>query len=232
MTPFAATAVFEQLRARLIAISLRIVGNRFDAEDIVQDCFFKWHRADPATLATPAAWLTTVVQHQSIDYLRRRARAEKTMQAAPMAEEWTPTTAAALPEDSLLRCAELGAALARMLAYLSPSERLALVLYEACDCSHAKIAAVLGTSAVNARQHLARARRRLRHVGETAREKAPEEQLCRLLVLRFQAAINGYDVAALATLLADEEPMAVHAAPPLAQHGSACANDASYVRAA
>jgi RNA polymerase sigma-70 factor (ECF subfamily) len=232
MTHSAATVVFEQLRARLIAISLRIVGNRFDAEDIVQDCFFKWHCADPAAVATPAAWLTTVVQHQSIDYLRRRARADKTMQAALMAEEWTPTTAPALPEHGLLQSAELGAALAHMLAYLSPSERLALVLHDACDCSHAKIGALLGTSAVNARQYLARARRRLRKVEDQALEKAPEEQLCRLLVLRFQAAINGHDVAALATLLAEEQPMAVHAAPPLAQHGSACANDASYVRAA
>jgi RNA polymerase sigma-70 factor (ECF subfamily) len=77
MTHSAATAVFEQLRARLTTISQRIVGNRFDAEDIVQDCFFKWHRADPSAVATPAAWLTTVVQHRSIDYLRRCARAEK-----------------------------------------------------------------------------------------------------------------------------------------------------------
>lgn len=231
MTHSAATAVFEQLRARLVAISLRIVGNRFDAEDIVQDCFFKWHRADPATFATPAAWLTTVVQRQSIDYLRRRARREKAMQAAQVAEEWT-ATAAPLPEDGLLRSAELAAALARMLAYLSPSERLALVLHDACDSSHEKIAALLGTSAVNARQHLARARRRLRKVEDQALDKAPEEQLCRLLVLRFQAAINGDDVAALATLMGDEQPMAVRAAPPLAQHGSACANDASYVRAA
>jgi RNA polymerase sigma-70 factor (ECF subfamily) len=154
------------------------------------------------------------------------------MQAELMAEEWTSITAPALPEDSLLRRTELAAALARMLAYLSPAERLALVLHEACDCSHADIGAVLGTSAVNARQHLARARRRLRKVEDQALEKAPEEQLCRLLVLRFQAAINGHDVAALATLLAEEQPMAVRAAPPLAQHGSACANDASYVRAA
>ena len=66
-------AVFEQLRPRLKAISFRIVGSEAEAEDIVQDCFLKWHGADRTELATPAAWLTTVVQHQSIDRLRTTA---------------------------------------------------------------------------------------------------------------------------------------------------------------
>ena len=63
-------AMFEQLRPRLKAISSRIVGSEAEAEDIVQDCFLKWHDAERGALATPAAWLTTVVQHQSIDRLR------------------------------------------------------------------------------------------------------------------------------------------------------------------
>lgn len=52
---------FEQLRPRLTAISRRIVGSVAEAEDIVQDCFLKWHAAERTALATPAAWLTTVV---------------------------------------------------------------------------------------------------------------------------------------------------------------------------
>jgi hypothetical protein len=73
-TPDTDGALFEQLRPRLTAISRRIVGSEAEAQDIVQDCFLKWHRAEQAALATPAAWLTTVVQHHSIDRLRKRAR--------------------------------------------------------------------------------------------------------------------------------------------------------------
>lgn len=215
-------ATFEQLRPRLTAISRRIVGSAAEAEDIVQDCYLKWHGAEHTALATPAAWLTTVVQHQSIDRLRRRARDA----AAQAALELGPEPAPALPEDGLLRHAELGEAFA-CLARLSPSERLALVLHEACECSHADIAAMLGTKAANVRQHLARARRRLRDAG-SAEQAPPEEKLCRDLVRRFQAAINGLDLPALVTLLAAEQPMSVHQAPQARLRSGACANDAHY----
>jgi RNA polymerase sigma-70 factor (ECF subfamily) len=215
-------AMFEQLRPRLKAISSRIVGSEAEAEDIVQDCFLKWHGAEQGTLATPAAWLTTVVQHQSIDRLRKRGR---DAMAARAAMELVPDVPPALPEDELLRRAELGEALARLLACLTPSERLALVLHEVFECEHADIAAALGTKTVNARQYLARARRRLREEKDGA---SSDEKLCRELVLRFQAAINGRDVPAMVTLLADEQPMSVHEAPQLRIRVGACANDAWY----
>ena len=208
--------LFEQLRPRLTAISRRIVGSEAEAEDVVQDCFLKWHGAERAGLATPAAWLTTVVQHQSIDRLRRRARDEV---AARTAMELVPETPVALPEDGLLRHAELAGALARLLACLTPAERLALVLREAFDCEHADIAAALGTTAVNARQYLARARKRLRRAEDGM---PPDEKLCRELVRRFQAAINGRDLPAMVSLLAAEQPVSVREAP---------ANDALYAQA-
>ncbi|MEO7495978.1 MAG: sigma-70 family RNA polymerase sigma factor [Massilia sp.] len=219
-------AMFEQLRPRLTAISRRIVGSEAEAEDIVQECFFKWQGAEQATLATPAAWLTTVVQHQSIDRLRKRARDAV---AARCAMELVPESPPAPPEDGLLRRAELGEALARMLTRLSPAERLALVLHEVFDCEHADIAAALGTKTVNARQYLARARRRLR--AEEA-EAPASEKLCRDLIRRFQAAINGMDVPAMVTLLGDEQPMSVHESPRLRMHTRISANDASYKVAA
>src|SRR5438067_5581142 len=140
-TPDTDGALFEQLRPRLTRISRRIVGSEAEAEDIVQDCFLKWHAAEQRLLATPAAWLTTVVQHQSIDRLRKRARDAL---AAHTAMELLPEVAPALPEDELVRRAELGEALARMLACLSPSERMALVLHEVFECGHADIAVALG----------------------------------------------------------------------------------------
>jgi RNA polymerase sigma-70 factor (ECF subfamily) len=69
----------------------------------------------------------------------------------------------------------------------------------------------------NARQHLSRARRRLR---ERAAEVLREEQLNCELVRRFQAAINNRDVPAVVTLLTGAQPLAV------------CANDACYALAA
>lgn len=215
-------ALFERLRPRLKAISCRIVGNEAEAEDIVQDCFLKWRVAEQAALTTPAAWLTTVVQHQSIDRLRKRARDAV---AAHTAMELTPEAPPAPPEDSLLRRAELADALARMLSCLSPAERLALVLHEVFECEHADIATTLGTRPANARQHLARARRRLR---EQQAEAPASEKLNRELIRRFQAALNGIDVPAMITLLGEEQPMSVHTS----FRTEACANDAVYALAA
>lgn len=213
-------ALFERLRPRLKAISCRIVGSEAEAEDIVQDCFLKWRVAEQGALETPAAWLTTVVQHQSIDRLRRRARDAA---AAHAAMELASDVAAETPEEGLLRRAELGEALERLLACLSPSERLAVVLHDVFECEHAEIAARLGIKTVSARQHLARARRRLRED-----EVPPGEKLCRELLRRFQAAINGLDVPAMMLLLGDEQPVSVLAS----RRVQACANDASYALAA
>lgn len=218
-------SLFEALRPRLTAISRRIVGSQADAEDVVQDCWLKWQGSDQAALATPAAWLTTVVQRQSIDCLRKRAREEPALHAAL---DLVPEAPSVSPEDHALRRAELGDALARMLACLSPAERMALVLREAFDCEHADIAAALGTKPANARQHLARARRRL---GAHKEEAPPEEKLCRELVRRFQAAINGLDLPAVVTLLGGEQPVSVLEAPPPRLRGGGSANDASYALA-
>lgn len=222
-------ALFERLRPRLQAISRRIVGSAAEAEDVVQDCFLKWQGIEQEALATPVAWLTTVVQHQSIDRLRKRSREEA---AARNAMELTPEMQAARPEDGLLRRAELGEALARLLACLSPSERLALVLHEVFECEHADIAAALGTRSANARQYLARARRRLRREeGGDGNETPASEKLCRELVRRFQAALNGVDVPAMITLLGEEQPMSVRASALPRIRAGACANDAWYRQA-
>jgi RNA polymerase sigma factor (sigma-70 family) len=225
-TPDTEGALFEQLRPRLKAISLRIVGSAADADDVVQDCFLKWHGTDRDALATPAAWLTTVVRHQSIDRLRQRVREAL---AAHAALELVPAVAPVPPEDSLLRRAALAEALAQLAAWLAPAERLALVLHDVFDCGHADIAAVLGTTPANARQHLSRARRRLRtHAGETP----PDDKLCRELIRRFHAALDGVDVPAMVTLLTDAQPMAVRASRPsrirAGTGAGAGANDASY----
>lgn len=212
--------LFQQLRPRLTALSLRIVGSAADAEDVVQDCFLAWHAVDRAALATPAAWLTTVVRRRSIDRLRRRVRDAL---AAHAAQDLAPAAPPAEPDDNLLRQAALGEALARLLACLSPAERLALVLHDVFECSHDDIAAALGTKPANARQHVSRARRRLR---AHADEAPPDDKLCRELIRRFQAALDGLDVPAMMHLLADTQPMAVRASPP--PRNRTCANDASY----
>ncbi|GGP17727.1 sigma-70 family RNA polymerase sigma factor [Silvimonas iriomotensis] len=215
-------ALFERLRPRLIAISRRVVGSEAEAEEIVQDCFLRWQNAERAALNTPVAWLTTVVRHQSIDRLRKRTR--DTL-AAHAALDLTPAASVAAPEHDLLRRAELGEALAHLLARLTPAERLTLVLHEVFECEHADIAQVLGTKPVNTRQHLARARRRLRQADNDTALPAHEQPGAEH-IQRFQRALTSLDVPALLTLLG--EPVALHAGTQPQPGMRACANDGGY----
>jgi RNA polymerase sigma-70 factor (ECF subfamily) len=45
--------VFEKSRPRLLGLAYRILGSRADAEDAVQDCFFKWRDTDRAQMGAP-----------------------------------------------------------------------------------------------------------------------------------------------------------------------------------
>jgi RNA polymerase sigma factor (sigma-70 family) len=218
-TPDTDTDMFVRLRPRLKRISQRIVRDEAAAEDIVQDCFFKWHGTEKGALTTPAAWLTTLIKHHSIDYLRALHREANAVQ---IANEQLPIPSPALPEDHLLLQAELGAALLCMRKSLSRAERLVFVLHESLEFKHAAIAAALGTTPVNTRQHLARARKRI------CKEKGlrtSNEKLCRDLIRRFQIALDGRDVPAIIALLADDQPMFVYQ-PSV--HTGESANDALY----
>lgn len=217
-------AVFERLRPRLKAISCRILGSEAEAEDIVQDCFLKWRDADQASLVTPAAWLTTVVQRQSIDRLRQRSR---DVAALLCAAEALPPPDVMTPEELALRGAEIASAMASMMARLSAPERIAIVLHEVFEYEHTAIADLLGISCAGSRQHLARARKRLQLRAE---ELGPEEKLCRELVRDFQAAINGQDRDAVVTLLTGDQPHFVHEQTFARLCGAPSANDALFVQ--
>ena len=72
-------AAFEQLYsvqgAKLFGLCLRLLKDRREAEDALQDVFVKiWMNADRyvSEVASPAAWLNSVTRNLCIDRLRRR----------------------------------------------------------------------------------------------------------------------------------------------------------------
>ncbi|HEY8311914.1 MAG TPA: sigma factor, partial [Gemmatimonadaceae bacterium] len=62
--------VFNAYRPLLFSIAYRMLGSAMDAEDVVQEAFLRWQQQDPATIASPKSYLTTVVTHLAIDALR------------------------------------------------------------------------------------------------------------------------------------------------------------------
>lgn len=72
-------AAFDQLYARtaakLYGVCLRILNDRSEAEEALQDAFIKiWRKADSYAVSdlSPITWLVAVARHQAIDRIRRR----------------------------------------------------------------------------------------------------------------------------------------------------------------
>ncbi|MGE7370720.1 sigma-70 family RNA polymerase sigma factor [Neorhizobium sp. NPDC001467] len=69
------SALYSATSPKLFSVCLRILKDRTDAEDALQEIFVKiWHRADrfAASGINPLGWLTAIARNHSIDLLRAR----------------------------------------------------------------------------------------------------------------------------------------------------------------
>jgi RNA polymerase sigma-70 factor (ECF subfamily) len=128
------------------------LGNKHDADDMLQDLFLKSLRQDKkfCEIANARAWLFEVARNALADRLRlKREQVELPDDLA--AEHDEP-----IPVDSLAQC------LPRALAELTEPDRDALTLCDLGDMSQADYAKLRGLSLPGAKSRLQRARKRLR----------------------------------------------------------------------
>ena len=165
---------FNAERPRLIGLAYRLLGSLSDAEDVVQEAWVRWNRADQDSLHNPAAWLTTVVSRLGIDRLRARQR-----DRADYVGPWLPDPLVSF-DDQPAAAAELSDSLTTaflvMLERLSPHERLVLLLADVFQQPFATVADVIGRSEEATRQIAVRARRKVR-TDEEARPASRAEQM-------------------------------------------------------
>jgi len=141
----AALAELYDRHARLIySLALRILHDRADAEEVVQDVFAQvWAQAaryDPSRGAV-AAWMLMLARSRAIDRLRaKRVRPE----AAADADAVEGVIDLAAAQDLELLSAEQVARLQRALKELPDAQRTALELAYYEGLTHVEIAARLG----------------------------------------------------------------------------------------
>jgi RNA polymerase sigma-70 factor (ECF subfamily) len=184
----------EELRPYLFAIAYRMLGSVAEAEDVVQDAFLRYHKAD-VEAESPKAYLATVTTRLAIDQLRS-ARARREVYPG----EWLPEP---LVGDDAARHAEtadsLSLAFLHLLEKLAPVERAVFLLREIFDYPYDEIAPIVGKSPENCRQILARAHR---HVEEGRRRFDVSREERDEVAGRFLAAWEEGDTEALVELLA------------------------------
>ena len=184
-----AASVFASLRPRLFGIAYRMLGNSAEAEDIVQDAWLRWQTCDRDAVVNSTAFLVTTTTRLAIN-AAQSARCRREL----CVDNWfhEPVDAGPDPELRAEDAEGLATAVLLLLERLSPTEQAAYVLREAFEYPYSRIAMILQLNAVNARQLVSRARRRVR-VGRSRSVSSAEQN--RLLKAFLAAAHTGDFVA-------------------------------------
>jgi RNA polymerase sigma-70 factor (ECF subfamily) len=198
---------FQSQRPRLFALAYRMLGGVSDAEDVVQDAWLRWSRAD-AEVVTPAAYLRSVVTRLCIDRLRALKSRRETYVGPWLPEPVPEDMLAGTGEEAQLLADSLRVGVLLVLERLSPVQRAVFVLRELLDCDYAEIAEALGRSAATCRQIFLRAKARL---GEDAPGHGVPRAEAEAVVGEFLGALAARDLPRLTALLtADAIAVADH----------------------
>lgn len=185
-----AVAVFAPLRPTLVRVAYRMLGSVADAEDVVQDAFIRWMRADRGEVREPEAFLRRTVTRLCLDQLKS-ARHRRETYVGP----WLPDPVVEEEEDDVT--------LPLMLALerLTPLERAAFLLHDVFGLGFEEVAATVQRDPAACRQLAARARGHVRQAGPRFRMEA---QRGLALAEAFFAASRGGDMRTLRAMLAED----------------------------
>jgi RNA polymerase sigma factor (sigma-70 family) len=203
-------------RPRLLRLATRMLGSSAEAEEVVQEAALRLAAQDEGEIASPAAWLTTVVGRLCLDALRAQRR--RGMQVDVTAASAVPDPAPAA-EDLALLAEGVGLALVVVVERLAPAERIAFVLHDLFDVPFAEVARMIGRSEAAVRQLASRARRRVRGAPPPpGRQRQYEARL----VAAFHRAASEGDTEGLLALLAPDVVL-LHDAAEVARGAAAVA---------
>ena len=191
------TQIFEEHRRLLEGIAYRMLGTLADAQDVVQDTYLKWSRADASTIDNPRSWLVTVCSRLAMDQLKS-ARVRRETYVGPWLPE--PFLDEPAPDDRLGTDETVSMALMLALEKLSPAERAAFLLHEVFGYSFEEVAAILNKSEAACRKLASRARAAVQ--ADKPRFQATPEEHQRLLDAFLKAAHAG-DLNRLQTVLSE-----------------------------
>jgi len=157
---------FEANRSHLRAVAYRMLGSLSEAEDAVQESWFRLSRTDTTEVENLTGWLTTVIARVCLDLLRlRKSRREESLDA----DVTQGIAGVGNPEQEAVLADSVGLALLVVLDTLTPAERLAFVLHDMFAVPFDEIGSIVGRTPDAARQLASRARRRVR-------EKQPQRK--------------------------------------------------------
>ncbi|TDD11770.1 RNA polymerase sigma-70 factor [Nonomuraea deserti] len=193
-----ATEAFVAHRNLLFTVAYEMLGSAADAEDVLQETWLRWMRADLGQVRDQRAYLVKITTRQSLNRLRTMTR-RKEAYVGP----WLPEPLLTAPDvaDDAELAESVSMALMLVLDTLSPTERAVFVLREVFDVGYDEIAAAVGKSPAAVRQIAHRARR---HVSARRPREAVSASKTRAALESFQRAVETGDLQGLLDVLAPE----------------------------
>ena len=167
------------LRPLMFSIAYRMTGSVTEAEDLVQEAFFRLERARQGGVVVEStkAYLAAATSRLAIDHMRSaRVRRESYFGT------WLPEPIVSDLHDSPEQMADLSDSLSMaflvLLESLSPVERAVFLLREVFDYPYEDIAKIVDKSEANCRQIFGRARQHLDAHQDATRFRANTVRPC------------------------------------------------------
>lgn len=206
MNPDLLATRFDADRSHLRAVAYRLLGSASEAEDAVQEAWFRLEQSDADSISNLTGWLTTVVARICLDMLRSR----KSRREDPLPEDMVELVDSDDPADEVVLTDAVADAMMAVLDHLSPGERVAFVLHDVFAVPFDEIAPILDRSPAAVRQNASRGRRRVRAIPEGHSSPNPDQRM--RVVTAFQRASRAGDFRALLAVLDPEVVLRADAA--------------------
>ncbi|QEU92235.1 sigma-70 family RNA polymerase sigma factor [Streptomyces kanamyceticus] len=222
-------STLEKYRVELTGYCYRMLGSAFEAEDAVQDTMVRaWRSFEKFEgRSSVRSWLYRIATNVCLDMLNagnRRARPMDLTAAAPLAQAaltprpdntWLePMPDARVlptlhdPAEAAIAKESVRLAFVSALQNLPPKQRAVLILREVLAWKASEVAELIDTSVASVNSALQRARATLaERPGDDTAVSNPLDEEQQKLLDRYVAAFEGYDMAALTALLAEDAVM-------------------------
>ncbi|HHY75684.1 MAG TPA: sigma-70 family RNA polymerase sigma factor [Firmicutes bacterium] len=165
---------FEVLVSRyernVYSLAYRLVGDREDALDVVQDVFLKAYQALPKFRGESkfSTWIHRVCVNASLDYLRKKQKLPAYSLDEPLSLKDSAVNRDVEDEsgdvEAEVEVRDLGEAVCSVLKYLEVDHRVVITLYDIQGYSYQEISDMLGISIGTVKSRLHRARNAVRRL--------------------------------------------------------------------
>lgn len=156
---------YQQYKPLLFSIGYRMLGSVAEAEDLVQETFLKAFQIDVEKIENKKAYFCKIMTNKCLDVLKssryKREHYIGTWNPEPLFSEKRLELD---PSELFLQKEGISIAYLRMMEYLTPDERIVLLLRKVLDFPYATISEILHKKVENCRKLFSRAMQKIAKV--------------------------------------------------------------------